>query len=95
MPITAYDEIYQDGQLVSRTPREVSDEEIQRDGAPARLRTAYAALRQWSVDADAVAAQYDAMTAAQRVAAQKQLFTRFGRMADGLADLLMWLAVDR
>lgn len=92
---TAYDEVYRDGQLVSRTPRIVSDDEIQRQEAPARLRTAYAALRTWSTDADSVAAAYDTMTAAQRVAAQKQLFTRFGKVCDGLADLLMWLAADR
>lgn len=95
MPRTDYDEIYQDGQLVSRRERIVSDEDMLRDGAPQRLRTAYASLRQWSQDADSVAASYDTMTAAQRLAAQKQLFVRFGRVCDGLADLLMWLAADR
>ena len=95
MPRTDYDETYANGQLVSRVARIVSDEQMVRDEAPQRLRTAYAALRQWSQDADATASAYDAMTAAQRVAAQKQLITRFGRVCDGLADLLMWLAADR
>lgn len=94
MPEQAFDEVFKNGQLVSRTPRTVSDAEIQRRDAPARLRNAYSALRTWSTDADAYAAAYDTMTAAQRQAAQKQLFTRFGRLCDGLADLLLDLGRD-
>jgi hypothetical protein len=91
MPETAYDEEYRDGVLIKRTQRTVSDAEILRRDAPARLRAQYSALRQWSQDAAAVAAAGGTPTAAQ----QRALFDRFGKLCDGLADLLITQALDQ
>ncbi len=90
MPEQALDQVFQNGVLVSSTARTISDAEILRRDAPARLRARYAALRQWALDADAVANQATNVTPAQ----QKALFDRFGRLCDGLADLLLAQSLD-
>lgn len=90
MAETAQDEVYKDGVLILRTPRTVSDAEIQRRDAPARLRNAYAALRTMSTQAGAIANAGSNPTQAQI----KALFGSFGQVCDGLADLLLQMALD-
>jgi hypothetical protein len=90
MPQTDQDDVYQNGVRISRTPRVVSDAEILRRDAPQRLRQSYSALRQWSIDAAAVSAAGGTPTAAQL----RALFDRFGKLCDGLADLLIERGLD-
>jgi hypothetical protein len=90
MPQTDQDDVYQNGVLISRTPRTLSDAEIQRRDAPTRLRNQYNVLRQWSIDAAAVSAAGGTPTAAQL----RALFDRFGKLCDGLADLLLSIGLD-
>lgn len=61
-----------------------AQDETERSDAETRLRQAYTALRQWATDAAAVAAQGATITQAQH----KALFDRFGKLCNGLADLL-------
>jgi hypothetical protein len=91
MPEQAFDEEYENGVLKKRTQRTISDAEIQRRDAPTRLRTSYNALRQWSIDAAAVSAAGGTPTAAQL----RALFDRFGKLCDGLADLLIQQGLDQ
>jgi hypothetical protein len=65
MPETRYTEHYQNGQLVSRTPHEVSDAELEREQLPAHLRAALARCSQIATQADALSQQPAAPTAAQ------------------------------
>ena len=94
MPETAYDELYHDGQLISRTPRIISDADILRRDAPTRLRQSYAALRQWQTDAMTTVGEWDALTQAQKNARLKIVIQRFGLLCDGVADLLLAQAMD-
>ena len=64
--------------------------EVERDDAALRLRQSYQALRQFADDAAVVAAQGTNVTQAQH----KALFDRFGKLCDGLADLLVHLRVN-
>ncbi len=93
-PVTVYDDIYQNGILISHTPRVVSDADIARTDAPNKVRQQYLILRQWATDAQAT---YDAATAGNRAltaAEQRELTRRLGRFLDGVADLLLSLALD-
>ena len=54
----------------------------------ARLRQSYVTLRQWAADARAETAAWDGQTAAQRNVALKTTIDRFGKLCDGMADLL-------
>lgn len=74
MPETAYDEVYQNGVRVSRTPRTVSDTELDRLSDSNQIRQAQATLRQWAQDAEAISNAGGTPTAAQL----RQLFNRFG-----------------
>lgn len=65
--------------------------DVEQGDARTRLRNSYTALRQWAADAAVVAAQGTNVTQAQN----KALFDRFGKLADGLADLLVTLSIDR
>lgn len=56
----------------------------ERSDAEIRLRNSYNALRQWAADAAVIAAQGTNVTQAQH----KALFDRFGKLCNGLADLL-------
>jgi hypothetical protein len=85
MPRTDVDEVYGlDGTVIRRTERVVSDEELDREAAPGRLRLAIPVLREWAADAEAIANQGGNVTQAQ----QKALFRRFGALCVHLADLL-------
>jgi hypothetical protein len=108
MPDTAFDDVFQNGVRISRTPRTVSDAEIKRNTAPARLQLAYLVLDQWAEDARAagVAEQvivdgWAAATAAQKDVANRQLHARmavtFDRLAiffERFADLLIQQSLD-
>jgi hypothetical protein len=54
----------------------------------ARLRSQYATMRQWAADARTATAAWDAQTTAQRFATTKVMLDRFGKLCDGMADLL-------
>lgn len=73
------------------TPYVPSVAEILRRDAPARLRQSYTALRQWSIDAAAINTAGGTPTAAQ----VRALFDRFGKLCDGMADLLLNQALDQ
>lgn len=96
MPETAQDEVYAQGdtppaqRLLSRQARTVTDAEILRRDAPARLRARYATLQQWSIDAKAISDAGGTPTAAQL----RALFDRFGKLCDGIADLLIERGLD-
>lgn len=94
MPVTVNDQVWKNGVLVSSTPRVVSDDELNRLAAPARMRQAYASLRQWSADAQTVFGNWGTMSAAQKDAANKEVIRRFGLTCAGLADLLLNLSLD-
>ena len=94
MPEIAFDEVYENGVRISRVQRTVSDAEILRRDAPARLRNQYVTLRQWATDAQTT---YDAATAGSRAltaAEQREFIRRMGRLLDGMADLLLQLSLD-
>jgi hypothetical protein len=86
---TDQDEVFENGVVVSSMPRTVSDEEVERRGTNDRLRAAYPLLRQWADDAAGAVGNWDGWTTAQRFAALKTVVDRFGKLADGLADLLL------
>lgn len=65
--------------------------QVEVNEAGARLKQSYTSLRQWAQDAKSVGAQGANVSQAQH----KQLFDRFGKLCDGLADLLVWLRNDR
>lgn len=93
---TYFDEVFdREGKLVSRTARQVSARDLLADGAQGRLRDSYQALRQWSLDAQTEVAAWDGQTAAQRNVALKTTIDRFGKLCDGMADLLLYLNTDR
>lgn len=94
MAETAFDETYKNGVLVTRTPRTVSDAEIQRRDAPTRLRQSYTALRQWQTDAQTAVAAWDGQTQVQKNATMKVVIDRFGKLCDGMADLLLQMSLD-
>lgn len=80
-----------DGNLVSEQVEQVDiTADVERDDAALRLRQSYQALRQFADDAAVVAAQGTNVTQAQH----KALFDRFGKLCDGLADLLVHLRVN-
>lgn len=82
---------YENGRLVGTETLEVPQVDLDRDDAHLRLRQSYSALRAWADDAAVVAAQSTNVTQAQT----KALFDRFGKLADGLADLLLVLRADQ
>lgn len=90
----AQDDVYKDGILQSRTPRTVSDAEIQRRDAPTRLRAFYPTARQWASDAATTNTNWGAMNAAQKDAAMKETIRRLGLFFDGIADLLLQMGLD-
>jgi len=60
----------------------------------ARLKQSYASLRQWAADARTATAAWDGQTTAQRFATTKVMLDRFGKLCDGMADLLKHEALD-
>lgn len=92
MPETAQDEVYEQGtgRVLTRTPRTVSDAEIERRDMPTFLRTRLPQLRVWSNDAQDVAA-LTAMTAGQRLARQAVIEARVATLAK-IAYGLIWQA---
>lgn len=80
MPEIAYDDRYENGVRVSRVERIISDAEIERREAPAQMRLALAALRQWSDDSQSVA-QLTALTAGQRLARQAVIENRVATLS--------------
>lgn len=92
MPATAQDEVYEQGtgRVLTRTPRAVSDAEIQRTDAPIRLRQAYAQLRTFSAQAAGIGNAAGNPTQAQI----KALFVGVGQVCDGVADLLLQMSLD-
>lgn len=109
MPEQVYDDVYENGVRISRTPRTISDAEIKRQDAPARLRNAYTALENWAADARTAAAAeqaasdgWAALTAGQKDTANRALHTRmavtFDRLAtffDRFADVLLKDGLDQ
>jgi hypothetical protein len=57
--------------------------------SPDRLRTAYAALRQWSADAQASYDDWPNKTNAQKDATYRETIRRLGVLMDRMADLLL------
>ena len=90
MPDTAFDEDYVNGVLQNRVQRIISDAEIQRRDAPQRIKNAYNQLRTFSTQAQAIGNASTNPTQAQ----VKALFTSFGKVCDGLADLLLHLSLN-
>lgn len=109
MPVTVYDDVYEGGVRTSRTARVISDAELLKRDAPARLRQSYSALTQWASDARAAATAEQAAsdgwalaTAGQKDTANKALHTRmavtFDRLAtffDRFADVLIQQELDQ
>lgn len=90
MPEQAFDDVYENGVRISRTPRTVSDAEIERRDAPAELRTRLPALRAWAGDAKS-AAEITAMTAVERIARQAVIENRVALLSR-LVLRLIWHA---
>jgi len=63
--------------------------------AEARLKQSYVLLRQWAGDARTAAAAWDGQTTAQRFATTKVMLDRFGKLCDGMADLLRNQSLDQ
>jgi hypothetical protein len=109
MPETVFDDVYENGVLVSRVERIVSDEEITRNNAPGNLRNAYLVLQSWADDAQAAAAAeqlisdgWATATAGQKDTANRQLhtrmavtFNRLGIFFERFADLLVQQGLDQ
>ncbi len=68
---------------------ELTGEEEQAHLSPARLKQAYATLRQWSLDASATDAEWDTLTQAQKNARLQIVIRRLGTFFDRFADLLL------
>jgi hypothetical protein len=75
MPETRQHERYQNGALISSTPYEVSDADLEHERAAALLRAAYVRMGEIATQADAVAAQGANVS-------QAQLKGLFGAVAD-------------
>lgn len=88
MPEIAFDEIYENGVLKNRVQRVVSDTEIERRDAPTDIRNRLPVLRNWSNDAQDVAA-LTAMSAAQRLARQAVIEQRVA-MLSRIVMRLIW-----
>lgn len=95
MPRTNRNQEFRNGVLVSEQVTVVDDATIFREDAPQRVRTAYAALRQWSIDHTAHNTNWPTMSAGAKDTAARQLHARFAQVCDGLADLLIVLSTDR
>lgn len=67
----------------------LTGEDEQRFLSPDRLRTAYATLRQWSLDAQDAFDTWPTKTNAQKDATQRETIRRLGILMDRLADLLL------
>jgi len=61
----------------------------------ARLKQSYLVLRQWAQDANIATAAWDGQTTAQRLATTKVMLDRFGKLCDGMADLLRHDRLDQ
>lgn len=61
----------------------------------ARLKQSYQVLRQWGIDARTATAAWDGQTTAQRMATTKVMLDRFGKLCDGMADLLRNQSLDQ
>ena len=83
------------GVLLSETLVTVSDEDIERETSPERLRIIISTLRAWSADAKTVYADWPNKTAAQKDAVNREVVQRLGRLCDGLIDVLLYLTLDR
>lgn len=91
MPRTDYDDKYSDtGQLLIRTERIVSDNQIAREEAPAQVRAALTRLSEIAQQADVVAAQGANVSQAQI----KGLFTAVADEARALRRLIIALGRD-
>lgn len=89
MPETVFDDVFDgNGVRLSRSPRVISDAEIERRDSTGKLRNQYTVLRTWQAEAAATAASWGTMTAGQRTTATAQLFARFGLLCDNFATLL-------
>lgn len=95
----AQDENYQsDGRgntvLVKQTQRVVSDTEIRRRDAPARIRQVLSTLDAWAADEQKIFTDWPSLTNAQKDAANRQMHDRFGKFLDRFGDVLLTLALD-
>lgn len=80
MPQTVFDEVYEKGVLKSRSPRVVSDAQLELDDAAPRMQQALVTLRAWSQDAKS-AAEITAMTASERIQRQAVMENRVAALA--------------
>jgi len=67
----------------------LTGEDEQRYLSPDRIKSAYATLRQWSLDAQNAFDTWDAKPAGQKDATTKETIRRLGIFMDRLADLLL------
>lgn len=94
MSQTNKNQAFVNGVLQSEQTVVIDDPTLFRWQAPDRVRQQYATLRQWATDAQAT---YDAATTANRAltaAEQREFIRRMGRFLDGMADVLLALAMD-
>lgn len=95
MSRTDYDEVFDgQGNLLSRTPRQVSDRDDERDKSLDRIKQSYIALRQWSDDAQAAYDDWPTKTQAQKDAAIRETIRRLGIFFDRFADFLLMQDLD-
>jgi hypothetical protein len=84
-----------DGNLLSEEVVTVPPEEEERRVVPDRLRNSFALLRQWADEAETTYANWPTMTNAQKDASNRAVVLRFGKVCDGLADLLVHLRANQ
>jgi hypothetical protein len=87
MPETRQHEVYRNGALISSTPYEVSDADLEHEQAAAQLRLAMARLGQIATQADVVAAQGANVSQAQI----KGLFSAVADEARALRRLIRYV----
>lgn len=87
MPEIAQDEVFQNGVLLSRTPRTVTDAEIRARNAEQRLRAGRAQLRTIRTQAQAAADSATALTLVQLTTQFRTLCGAVATLAQTLMDI--------
>jgi hypothetical protein len=89
MTIERNNDLYRDGELVSRETVVLEGDDAERDLAPERIRNAYTTAREWAADAERVVAAWDGMAPAAKDAALQETIRRLGIMLDVIADQIL------
>lgn len=91
MPETRYHEDYRNGQMVSRTAYEVSDDQMEREQATTRLRACLPRLLNSAQQAEAMSQQGPALTLLQLTIQQRQIAGLLGDIARDLRAVVRYL----